>query len=594
MPAARLVNAIMPRMKNRTAHAVIFLALLTLAAVVRIPLVFTAHPFYSSDTAIIDLMARHFLQGEWAFYYWGEHYYGVLDPVLLMPLFKLFGQSIAVSGVVPFSFAMLFIVFFHRYVRNACGDWIAHGATLLVAMPSTIFLRYTFGTYNYSYGACMGIALLLLGQGLRSDNPKRWLVFGLCAGFSYYYFRFAMLFYLGLLIAGWGLDVAAGFMDQFRAEWAAGGRRAMWDRYLLLRGLPIHPVLRGLAVLFHLGTLLLLAVCLPLWLHGNVDRIVGGHRLHLSFWYTLRFTIYLGAMGLAFAYWREMVGWLKQAWARSTLRALGIGFLIGFAPGIAGAIMGQWPNSPGKVVSLPIWLANLDVIADFIVPSMIDAQPYREIQVFLYGFLTLGSGYMLLRTLLFIKNRLRGGRDSMPVLLLVGFISLFLGITAMQLGGVGTGRYLLPFMMALPLAQVLCLAWIGRHSRVLAITGVLFLAAANGLADRQLIRQTRGPEPMEAVSHHLISKGYRAGYADYWIAYRLTAVSHEQLVVAPTGDNDRYPPYLLAARKQETPFLLSYDSIATSGILGIKGFQYRVTGADFINGLHVYYLKRTL
>jgi hypothetical protein len=65
-------------------NRLILLALLALAAGARIP--FVAHPiYYSADTAILDLMAKHFLKGEFAFYYWGEGYYGILDPLLLMP-----------------------------------------------------------------------------------------------------------------------------------------------------------------------------------------------------------------------------------------------------------------------------------------------------------------------------------------------------------------------------------------------------------------------------------------------------------------------------------------------------------------------------
>jgi len=31
------------------------------------------------NTAILDLMAKHALRGEFTFYYWGEGYYGMLE-----------------------------------------------------------------------------------------------------------------------------------------------------------------------------------------------------------------------------------------------------------------------------------------------------------------------------------------------------------------------------------------------------------------------------------------------------------------------------------------------------------------------------------
>jgi len=63
-----------------------------LAVWIRIP--FVRDPrYYNSDTAVIDLMAKHALKGEFTFYYWGEGYYGMLDHFLLIPLVKMFGTN---------------------------------------------------------------------------------------------------------------------------------------------------------------------------------------------------------------------------------------------------------------------------------------------------------------------------------------------------------------------------------------------------------------------------------------------------------------------------------------------------------------------
>ena len=35
--------------------------------------------------------------------------------------------------------------------------------------------------------------------------------------------------------------------------------------------------------------------------------------------------------------------------------------------------------------------------------------------------------------------------------------------------------------------------------------------------------------------------GIRGGYAEYWTAYKLTFLSHEEIIVAPTDGVDRYP-----------------------------------------------------
>jgi hypothetical protein len=40
----------------------------------------------------------------------------------------------------------------------------------------------------------------------------------------------------------------------------------------------------------------------------------------------------------------------------------------------------------------------------------------------------------------------------------------------------------------------------------------------------------------------------RGGYADYWTSYKLTFLSNEDIIIAPTNGVDRYPKYTAFVR----------------------------------------------
>jgi len=152
-------------------------------------------------------------------------------------------------------------------------------------------------------------------------------------------------------------------------------------------------------------------------------------------------------------------------------------------------------------------------------------------------------------------------------------------------------RYFLPLMMAIPLGTIGCITAVAKHSRVIAFALLGCLVVNNGLADYRLASSAAGIDYYELVARRLIDQGYTAGYADYWIAYRMTAISHESLVLAPTENNDRYAPYLKQAQSQKKTFLLSNTPLASSGIMTIKGRHYQIVAQEVINGMTVDYLE---
>ena len=84
----------------------------------------------------------------------------------------------------------------------------------------------------------------------------------------------------------------------------------------------------------------------------------------------------------------------------------------------------------------------------------------------------------------------------------------------------------------------------------------------------------------EYVAEYVAGRGYAGGYADYWLAYALTDLSKEKVILAPTGDNDRYAPYLRYVRSLNRVILLGPAILAPQSMVMIKGMAYRVIGSD--------------
>ncbi|MEW6557412.1 MAG: hypothetical protein AB1349_08670, partial [Elusimicrobiota bacterium] len=186
--------------KTGAINRLVILLILMLAATVRLPYVIFWDIFYNSDTAILGLMAKNFLNGKFSLYYWGGRYYGSLDPVLLMPLFKIFGSAAAISQLIPFTITVIFLYCYHYYIRLTCNQWIANIATLILAVASPFFMKVTFNTYNYIITLTSGLLHFILIFHILYRVKKNYIFFllGFVVGFSYFYFRLIVLFWLAI------------------------------------------------------------------------------------------------------------------------------------------------------------------------------------------------------------------------------------------------------------------------------------------------------------------------------------------------------------------------------------------------------------
>lgn len=135
-------------------------------------LVLGVFPF-NSDEAVVGLMARHILAGEWPVFFYGQAYMGSLDAYLVALGFMVFGQAVWVIRLVQIVLYMLIIITTVWLGYLAFGS-IQHGilASLFVALPPVNVILYSTVSLG-GYGEALLLGNLILGIALISG---KWVV----------------------------------------------------------------------------------------------------------------------------------------------------------------------------------------------------------------------------------------------------------------------------------------------------------------------------------------------------------------------------------------------------------------------------------
>jgi hypothetical protein len=162
-----------------------------------------AFPF-NSDEAIVGLMARHILNGEWPVFFYGQAYMGSLDASLAAVGFALLGEAVWVIRLLQ---ALLYVatilttaVLGWSIYRNA---WVAWVAAALLAVPSVnVTLYTTVSLGGYGEALLIGNLLMLLALQVRRKG-KGFAFWGFLAGLGFWAFGLTLIFTIpaGFLVA---------------------------------------------------------------------------------------------------------------------------------------------------------------------------------------------------------------------------------------------------------------------------------------------------------------------------------------------------------------------------------------------------------
>jgi len=216
------------RVARRVAAWALFSALLSVALKACL-LAANSFPF-NADEAIVALMARHILQGNWPAFFYGQAYMGSLDASLVAAGFSLFGQHVQViRGIQVLLYAGAVVSGVWLSWRVTRSEIAAAVAGLLLAIPSVNLTLYTTVSLGgYGEALLLGQCLLLLTLAMieRTRSPFLYAVWGALAGLGFWAFGLTLVYILPAGLALAWRDWRSADRRNLAAGWAAAGAGA--------------------------------------------------------------------------------------------------------------------------------------------------------------------------------------------------------------------------------------------------------------------------------------------------------------------------------------------------------------------------------
>lgn len=174
-----------------TLHAAV-VALVLAGVAVRVLILVSPLRYVDADEAVLGLMADDMLGGRFQAFFWGQHYGGMHEALLVALLMALRVPRFLAVKLVPLALAVVACVLVWRIGRRVVGEGGGEGAARLAAalvwvFPAGIVWMSTKERGFYGAGLVLGLAVLLLALRVE-DGRRRWdaLALGLVAGSAWY------------------------------------------------------------------------------------------------------------------------------------------------------------------------------------------------------------------------------------------------------------------------------------------------------------------------------------------------------------------------------------------------------------------------
>ncbi len=553
-------------------------ALLAVAALIRLPLLANADRMLDSDIAFNALAVRHLLRGHAFFlYYPGQDYQGITEGLLGVLLTQLFGWSAAVYLCASLTFYLTFIVFAYLFAREAFGMRAAWMTSVLAALsPAGMLWNSLLARGGHVYVLMAGAAMLWMFVRYQKTARTGWLcALMFTAGFSFYTYKLSLVVIAPVFLC---LVYQSGFIPTLlRDSWGRSPvpARPAWLT-ILPRALDIALVVTAWAV-----------VCVAI--NGECALNAGVFRIHVDTWRCCARTVVLLLL-------LRLIpsGRIAGSFFRARLRPLALGGLflvIGLSPFIAARFVAPPDHPPCALQGAGTQQRadNFDMLWTITLPDFLGyAAPAPESKpaaATVFTALVYAGALAFLLAIVLRREALelvfvRAGPPSPERVLLLTILSV-LGayVFSNYIIDATSNRYLIPLFAVVPPAVARAVDRLTARIRLPALGWTiiaLFCAAhiAQGLAAyrdagvlaRHGLRVERPAIGIHDVIDSLRERGICAAYGSYWIAYRLTFLTDEHIVVAPyAGINERRPPdYASVVRTNPNPAYLFLASDSAS------------------------------
>lgn len=196
---------------SRKHHYSIFIvSAVIITAILKAYLLFIEAVPFNSDEAVVALMARHILEGEFPIFFYGQAYMGSLDAWLVAVGFALLGESVWVIRLVQVLLYLGVLLTTVKLGEVFLGSKkIGILAAWFLAIPPVVVTLYTTVSLGgYGEALLLGNLILLLGSylltGLRDDrliSGWYWTLWGALVGLGIWAFGLTLVYAIPMGIA---------------------------------------------------------------------------------------------------------------------------------------------------------------------------------------------------------------------------------------------------------------------------------------------------------------------------------------------------------------------------------------------------------
>ena len=162
---------------------------------------------FNADEAIVALMARHTLQGDWPIFFYGQAYMGSLDATLVAGGFQVLGEQVIVIRLIQTLLYCGTILSTIVLAERITGNKVAGlAAGLVLAIPTTNLTLYTTVSLG-GYGEALLLGNMILLTGLKMVRAKTrlrsYLLLGFLIGLGFWAFGLTLVYSLPVLLLIW-------------------------------------------------------------------------------------------------------------------------------------------------------------------------------------------------------------------------------------------------------------------------------------------------------------------------------------------------------------------------------------------------------
>jgi len=142
----------------------------------------------NSDEAVLGLMVRHALHGQFTTFLWGADYGGTQEVLLTVPVFWLVGSGVNALRVVPLALNVITALLVWRVGRRTLAPRpaVVAGALYWVWPPQTVFLQLHQVGFYASNGIYSALILLAALRARERASAARVALLGLVIGLAFW------------------------------------------------------------------------------------------------------------------------------------------------------------------------------------------------------------------------------------------------------------------------------------------------------------------------------------------------------------------------------------------------------------------------